>query len=172
MGIILTATEDEVYEAGLYSLRLQGIESKDSKLTQEDGTIKNSAYLRWTFDILDEGFEGKVFRANSSTNFGPSAKGRKWAEALLGRTLHPNEPIDTDDLVGLAAAATIIQKKKGDNTVNEIEALAAVRRRSPQTPVQALERPVKTDEKRQREAVPRQQIAGFPDDLGDEVPEY
>lgn len=121
---ILIATENEVYKKGLYPLRVANIEEKNSTITDKDGTTKDSTYLRWSFNILKRGFEGKMISANSSTAFGPSSKGRKWAEALLDRQFHVNEPVDTDDLLGCTAMATIGIAKKGENQYNEIEALA------------------------------------------------
>jgi hypothetical protein len=182
VGYTLIATENEVFKKGLYGLKVQGIEPKTSTLTEPSGQTKNSTYLRWTFDILKRGYEGKVIRANSSTDFGPSAKGRKWAEALLGRTLHVNEPVDTDDLIGLIAVGTIGIVKKGENQYNEIEAMTAYEpdeepqvapERSPgrgqQVPHPAAHAPSKANE--------RVSLTGFPQDddqdgEGDEAPEF
>lgn len=139
--MILTATENEVYEAGIYRLRLQAIEDKTGTVTDKaTGESKPSIYLRWVFDILEEGFEGKIISANSSTAFGPFAKARGWAEALLARPLHPNEPIDTEALPGYEVMATLKIIDKNGTKYNEIEALAPVRRK-PQHPAQTPQRP-------------------------------
>ncbi len=140
----LIATEDKVLDPGLYRLKVQAIEVKAGNTIQADGSTKAGNYLRWTFDVIEEGFEGDIIRANSSTAFGPSAKGRIWAEALMGRTLQLNEPVDTDDLVGCVAAATLGITKKGDKTYNEIQALASVRRKQPQRA--QMQQPVEDDE--------------------------
>jgi hypothetical protein len=166
---ILIATENEVYKKGLYPLKVENIEEKSSQLAQEDGTVKNSIYLRWSFAILKRGFEGKTISANSSTAFGPSSKGRKWAEALLDRSLHVNEPVDTDDLIGLTAMAAIGITKKGENQYNEIESLSPLEQ--DQTPVQtvsrvAQERPQAT----QKAGGHRVSLTGYPQE--DDGPEW
>lgn len=158
MGIILTATENEVYKKGLYPLRVANIEAKNSTLTGDDGVAKDSVYLRWSFDILKRGFEGKMISANSSTAFGPSSKGRKWAEALLDRQFHVNEPVDTDDLIGCTAMATIGITVKGDKQYNEIEALA---------PMEAEEVPPQTVQRVQQTPKGRVALAGYPQDEED-----
>lgn len=167
MGIILTATENEVYKKGIYPLRVQAIEPKVSKLAKPDGTTEESTYLRWTFDILKRGFEGKTISANSSIAFGPSSKGRKWAEALLDRQFHVNEPVDTDDLVGHTAMATIGIIKKGENQYNEIEALAPMDAQDAPEPV--VQRTTQRAQQAQHggAAVPRTQMDGYPHDDDD-----
>lgn len=137
--MILTATENELYDAGVYRLRLQTIEEKTSNLPDlQTGETKAGTYLRWVFDIMEEGFEGKIVGANSSTAFGPSAKARGWAEALLARPLHPNEPVDTVDLPGYEVMGTIKVVDKNGKKYNEIDSLAPVRRKpqaaAPQRP--------------------------------------
>ena len=161
---ILIATENEVYKKGLYPLSVANIEEKSSTLTQEDGTTKSSVYLRWTFNIHKRGFEGKTISANSSTAFGPSSKGRKWAEALLDRQLHVNEPVDTDDLIGLTAMAAIGIVKKGENQYNEIESLSPMEvDQMPQS-----QGPQRVPQTRQgTQAVKRTQLPDYP---GDDVP--
>lgn len=133
MGIILTATEEELLEPGIYRVKLAGTEAKAGtvKETMPDGTVQSSpsTYIRWTFEITEEGYEEAMpLRANSSQAFGSQSKARNWAEVLLRRPIEKGEQFNLDDLVGQEALASIKHKVVGDKTYSEIESLAPIRK--------------------------------------------
>jgi hypothetical protein len=76
---------------GLYRASLDMIEDKDG----EHGT-----YLVWTFVVEQPDGRTVDVTALSSAKFSPKAKARQWVEALLRRTLHAGEEVDTDLLIG------------------------------------------------------------------------
>lgn len=147
--LIATETEGEVLEPGIYRVKLTSVEEKagTKKVENGDGTshLEPSIYLRWTFAVVEEGYEDAwPLRANSSTAFGPNAKARGWAEALIGRNLNVNEPCDFDaELIGHECQATVKVKVVGEKTYNEIESLAPIRKgkvKSNGSPSDALQR--------------------------------
>jgi hypothetical protein len=84
----------ETYEPlppGLYPGQLVDIESRESA---------NGQYRRWGWEIVEGPYAGRKVYANTSTNFGPQAKARRWVENILGRELEAGEQIGIEDLVG------------------------------------------------------------------------
>jgi hypothetical protein len=88
MSISFTATDTADYEPGVYRARLLDMEQAEGSAVDEK-TGQPRIYVRWTFELLEEGYEGRTIRANSSANFGPMAKARAWAGVLLGRAVGP-----------------------------------------------------------------------------------
>jgi hypothetical protein len=93
-GRNMTLWVAETYEAlppGLYPGQLVDIESRESA---------NGQYRRWGWEIVEGPYAGRKVYANTSTNFGPQAKARRWVENILGRELEAGEQIGIEDLVG------------------------------------------------------------------------
>ena len=76
---------------GIYTGRFEGTEERES----ERGT-----YVRWGWRTVGGKFADQMVFGNTSTNFGPQAKARKWLEAKLNRQIEPGEEVDPDDLIG------------------------------------------------------------------------
>ena len=75
----------------IYTGRFEGTEERES----ERGT-----YVRWGWRTVGGKFADQMVFGNTSTNFGPQAKARKWLEAKLNRQIEPGEEVDPDDLIG------------------------------------------------------------------------
>ena len=76
---------------GIYKGRFEGTEDRDSE---------RGVYVRWGWRNMDGEFADRMVFGNTSTNFGPQAKARKWLEAMLNRQIEPGEEVDPDDLIG------------------------------------------------------------------------
>jgi hypothetical protein len=97
---------------GLYEGMLTAIEERSSD---------NGEYLRWAFTIDDEGDEVEV-SALSSTKFSPTAKARKYAESLLGRTIKNGEELAPAALYGCKCRLLVtIDTLSDGGTVNRVE---------------------------------------------------
>jgi hypothetical protein len=111
------ATQKDPEPAGVYKAVLERIEERDSP--QGDGT-----YLFWAFKARNKKKEEIELTGTSSTRFGPSAKPRKWAQTLLGRTLTKDEALagmDLDELVGASCQLVIGVTEKDAGVFNVIE---------------------------------------------------
>ncbi len=106
---------DREYKARVLNITVQS----NSNATEEDIAKGNDKYLRWEFETHeDEGeFGGIQLTANSSLKFGPKAKAREWANALLRKTLTKDAELDTDDLIGTVAAIYVEEDNKSDGRV-------------------------------------------------------
>ena len=76
---------------GKYPGRFEGTEERQSE---------RGDYTRFGFGIVEGKFAGRMVYGNTSLNFGPRAKARKWLEAMQARRIEPGEEVDPDDLVG------------------------------------------------------------------------
>jgi hypothetical protein len=76
---------------GIYPARFEGTEDRDSE---------RGGYVRWGCRIADGEYAGRMVFGNTSTNFGPLAKARKWLESMLDRRIEPGEEVDPADLIG------------------------------------------------------------------------
>jgi hypothetical protein len=128
MGIAFDATDTTDYEPGIYRGRLRELEVAESSLVDEE-TGRPGLYVRWTFEILEEGFEGRTIRGNSSTNFGSRAKARAWAEALLGRTISPGERVEEGDLIGKECDLMITREETDRGTFAKVDSVNPVRKK-------------------------------------------
>jgi hypothetical protein len=88
---VFIAEDYEPLPPGLYVGKLLDIESRESA---------NGEYRRWSWEILEGPYAGQKVYANTSTNFGPQAKPRRWVENILDRELEAGEEIRTEDLAG------------------------------------------------------------------------
>lgn len=89
MATFVVPPSHSLLKPGVYKAILTGVEEK---------TGPNGAYLAWLFEVA--GANGQVLKRPTSTNFGSQANARKFAEALLGRSLEVGESVESDDLVG------------------------------------------------------------------------
>lgn len=87
-------------------------------------------YTKWYYKVLEEGFEDIDLRGNTSFNFGPQAKARMWAEALLGRRIDRGETIELDDLIGRQCELTIRMEETERGVYPRIDSVNAVRRKT------------------------------------------
>ena len=128
MTITFTATDSVDYEPGVYRAKLKELETAESSIVDEK-TGQPGFYMKWTFELLDEGYEGHTLRGNSSMNFGLRAKARQWAEALLGRRIESGESIDGDDLIGKEGDLMVRLEETDRGTFARVESVNPVRRK-------------------------------------------
>jgi hypothetical protein len=103
---------------GLYEGKLTAIEERSSD---------NGPYLRWTFAIDHHGDEVEV-SALSSTKFSPTAKARKYAEALLGRTIKEGEELTPTELYGCTCQLVVaIDTLSDGGSINRVEQVLPVK---------------------------------------------
>ena len=138
MTITFTATDGADFEPGVYRARLKELETAESSIVDEK-TGKPGFYLKWIFELLDEGYGGHTLRGNSSMNFGPRAKARQWAEALLGRRIESGESIDEDDLVGKEGDLMVRLEETDRGTFAKVESVNPVRRKKTKAVAEGLE---------------------------------
>lgn len=116
------ATYKDPEPGGIYKAVLDRIEERDSP---QGGT-----YLLWVFKSRKKGTKEEIeLTGTSSTNFGPSAKPRRWAQALLGRTLTKDEAIagmELGELHGAGCQLVIGVEEKEHGTFNVIENVTAI----------------------------------------------
>lgn len=116
------ARDEAIFEDGVYRGKLLAMEDAE-------GGVDDKGYVKWTFEIQDEEYAGQTLRANSSLNFGPRAKARQWAEALLGRRIESGEDIDDDDLVGSVGDLMVRNQETENGTFARVESVNPVRRK-------------------------------------------
>jgi hypothetical protein len=119
-----TATGATKYVPGPYTGQLVKIEKKYKIVENEGGEREERPYLRWIFEILDEGFVGKALSMLSSTSFGVGpagpAKARRYAEAILGRELSIGENFNAEDLYDKPVTLHVDNEKTGRGTFARI----------------------------------------------------
>ena len=128
MKITFTATDSADFEPGVYRASLMELETAESSIIDEK-TGQPGFYTKWTFELLDEGYEGHTLRGNSSMTFGPRAKARQWAEALLGRRIQSGESIDENDLIGQEGDLMVRLEETDRGTFAKVESVNPVRRK-------------------------------------------
>ncbi len=117
----LSYTAPPVHPEALYPATLDEIEEKS-------GGVDDKGYLSWTFAARDRKGRAITFRENSSLNFGPSSKPRKWAQTLLGRLLTKEEAkagIDFKELAGCECLLDVVIVEKEGELYNRIDKLKA-----------------------------------------------
>lgn len=119
-----TATDyGEGFEAGTtHPVILKDIKQLESQF--EDSEY----FLAWEFEVTEGDFAGREISGSSSTNFGPQAKGREWAEALLGRKLSTGEKIAADKLIGQGANVLVDLKEKERGTFPQVSKVYPLRK--------------------------------------------
>lgn len=137
-------------EEGMYTIRLDRLsEERPSRFESKDGIyhLEQEFFFRITDDDEFDGFELKVFvRVDTfydGSGAGQPAKVYQIAKALLGPEFDPDEPPDTEDLVGRKCIGTIAHKKiagndGGERTFANLVAYAPLRR-SKATPARTID---------------------------------
>ena len=124
MSLSFTATGATKYVPGPYQGQLVKTEKKYKIVENEGGEREDRPYLRWIFEILDEGFEGKTLSVLSSTSFGVGpagpAKARRFAEAILGRELDIGENFSAEDLYNKPVTLHVDNEETGHGTFARI----------------------------------------------------
>jgi hypothetical protein len=122
-----TATGATKFVPGPYQGVLVMIERK-YKQVEKDGTKEERPYHRWIFEVLTEGYEGMTLSALTSTSFGVGpagpAKGRRYAEVILGRELHTGEQFTPEDLYNKPVTLHIDNETTGRGTFARIIQIA------------------------------------------------
>ena len=77
--------------SGIYPGRFEGTEERESE---------RGGYVRWGWRIVEGKLAGRMVFGNTSMNFGPQAKARKWLESMLDRQIEPGEDVDPEDQIG------------------------------------------------------------------------
>jgi hypothetical protein len=118
-----TATGATKFVPGPYRGRLVKIEKK-YKLVEKDGEKEDRPYHRWIFETDEPGCEGMSLSLLSSTSFGVGpggpAKGRRIAEAILGRELEIGEKFTAEDLYDKPVTLHIDNEKSARGTFPRI----------------------------------------------------
>jgi hypothetical protein len=132
-GLSFEATETPVLPAGIYRAKLSKIEQRQSK--QASTFSGDGTYLSWQFEVTQDGHDGELVYANSSTNFGPKANARKWAEGILGRKLAAGETVREEALVGIECQLGLSQEFDKDGDLrNKIDSVYSLQTASAGTP--------------------------------------
>jgi hypothetical protein len=130
MTLSFTATGATKYVPGPYQGQLVKIEKKYKIVENEGGEREDRPYLRWIFEILDEGFDGKTLSVLSSTSFGVGpagpSKGRRYAEAILGRELAVGENFTAEDLYDRRCVVHVDNETTGRGTFARIVEISPV----------------------------------------------
>ena len=116
-----TAPSYELLDDGVYEAEFRGIEERQ----KEDGVF----YL-WSFAVDYDGREIPVSGA-SSPKFGPKAKARAWAEAILGRAIQAVETVDVDALAGRPCQLILGTVDRDGTQFNQIVQVLKARRTGP-----------------------------------------
>lgn len=123
------ATET-VMEPGAYRAQLKKVEEAEGS---NFDTGEPEKYRRWTFEIVEEGYEGTELLASSTMAFGPQSKARGWVEALVGRKIERGEKISKDELIGKEVDLGILLKETDRGTFPRVNSVNPVRKKSRST---------------------------------------
>ena len=142
-----STTEFVLPDEGTYTLVLDRLsEERPSKFEDKDGNYPPEQEFYFKI-INDEDFDGCELRVFVRTNTfydgsgaGQPAKAYLIAKALLGPDFNPDEPPNTDDLVGLKCTGTVVHKKSmaldgTPRTFANLTGYAPLRRRRQAEPV-------------------------------------
>jgi len=136
-----SSTEFVLPDEGTYTLVLDRLsEERPSKFEDKDGNYppEQEFYFKIVDDPDFEGCELRVFvRTNTfydGSGAGQPAKAYLISKALLGPNFDPDEPPDTEDLVGLKCMGNVVHKKSvaldgTTRTIANLTGYAPLRRR-------------------------------------------
>lgn len=128
MSVSFTATDTADYEAGVYRARLVDLETAEGSVADEKTGLPRP-YIKWTFELLEDGYEGRTIRGNSSMNFGPLAKARAWAAALLRRAIAAGEQVGEKELLGRECDLMVTLEENDRGTFAKVDSVNPVRQR-------------------------------------------
>jgi hypothetical protein len=124
VSLRFTATGATKFVPGPYQGQLVKIEKKYKFVENEAGEREDRPYLRWIFELTEEGYEGNTLSVLSSTSFGVGpagpAKGRRFAEAILGRELSIGENFTPEDLYERPVTLHVDSEQTGRGTFARI----------------------------------------------------
>lgn len=116
----VTAPNPTVLKAGTYNATFAGIDEKT------DGKFDDGRWWLWSFEIPTKSGP-KTVTAPTSPRFGPKARARQWATAILGRSIRAGEDLELNDLEGRPCLVQLaIAELDGGEKVNRIEAVTAI----------------------------------------------
>jgi hypothetical protein len=115
-----------VLEPGVYRAKLQKIEENERP---NFDTGEPEPCRDWTFEVVEEGFEGQTLRGRTSMSFGPRSKAREWVSGLLGRKIEQGDRIEEDDLIGKECDLSIVHKETDRGTFANINSVNPVRKK-------------------------------------------
>jgi hypothetical protein len=140
MSVSFTATDKADYEAGIYRARLVDLEMAEGSVVDEK-TGRPRRYIKWTFELLEKGYEARTIRGNSSTNFGPQAKARAWAGALLGRAITAGEKLGENELIGKECDLMITLEETDRGIFAKVDSVNPVRQTNTRAEAKPAEQP-------------------------------
>jgi hypothetical protein len=132
MGMDLSTKGGVEWEPGAYEGYLERMEKRFKKFTtqNEDGSEKTEdrSFVIWHLGLSEEGFENVTLTAVSSAPpWGPKAKPRGWASAILRRPIGDDEHFNEDDLRHKPVMINVVLKTNDRGTFAEVESLSPVR---------------------------------------------
>jgi hypothetical protein len=117
MSLSFTATGQSKFTPGPYPGHLVKLEKKFKITENEIAEREERPYLRWIFAVDHDGLQHQSLSVLSSTSFGmgPSgpSKGRRFAEAILGRELKIGENFTPEDLYDRRCVLHVDLEKTG-----------------------------------------------------------
>jgi hypothetical protein len=139
MTLKMKAQEHEPPDQGIYRARL---------LDLQEGEGQFGPFVKWYFELLEEGYEGQTIRGQSSIPeiFTAATKTWQWAQALLGRPIRPGEEIDLKGLIGNECMLTLGHKETERGTFATVEAVNPIRRKKPKKQAPPEPEPVEEDD--------------------------
>jgi hypothetical protein len=137
MTLKMRAQEHEPPEPGIYRARLVDV---------QEGEGQFGSFVKWFFELLEEGYEDQTIRGQSSIpeTFTAATKMWQWAQSIRGRTIQPGEEIDLKGLIGNECTLALGHKETDHGTFATVEAVNPVRRKKPKK--QAPPQPSEFDE--------------------------
>lgn len=116
-----------ILEPGGYRAKLKNIVQAERK---NFDTGEPEACRDWTFEVIEEGFEGTELRGRTSMSFGPRSKAREWVQGVIGRKVETGEKLGLTDLVGKECDLSIVHNDTDRGTFANISSVNPVRKGS------------------------------------------
>lgn len=103
--------EQAPFTQGVYTGVLTDIKILESKeFFDDDGNP--SKYRLWIFEVTSpKKFKGEEIAGSTGMAFTPKAKGRLWAETIVGRELEEGEKLDIPDLMNKPVHLNVVPNK-------------------------------------------------------------
>jgi len=124
--MMFEATE-VVFDPGAYRAKLKAIEETERP---NFDTGDPEPCRDWTFEILEEGYEGQTLKGRTSMSFGPRSKARAWVEGLMARRIETGEKLGLNDLLGKECDLSIVNNDTDRGTFANITSVNPVRKKS------------------------------------------
>jgi len=147
-------------EPGVYRAKLKTIE--EAERSNYD-TGEPEACRDWTFEVVEEGFEGTSLKGRTSMAFGPRSKAREWVEGLLARKI-AGEKLGLDDLLGKECDLSIVHRETDRGTFANISSVNPVRQKSRKAERAEFDRVAKSREAQALNDAESEELPDFGDD--------